>query len=318
MSERLPPLQAIYYFHIAAQQGSFKSAAKHLFVTPAAISQQIRQLEEWLGVDLFTRHHRHITLTHEGSVLSRQVEKGFAHIQDGVRLINQDPTPNQLSISTVPSFAQHWLVPRIRQFRQQYPDLAMLIEPSDDIVTFQNSSIDLCIRYGRGDYENLESVWLMDEVLYPVCHPLYQKEKQIYQLEDLNKADLLEDIWPDLDWHIWLDNVGIVHNNPSTMRYNGSLYVLEGALSLQGVALVKHSIVQRYLSEGKLVRIGDMAIKPNYRYYACAPKGYLQREKVVKFIEWLKGEIAQFQSVVPQEFTILDAKYTSKMHLQNP
>ncbi|WP_456296738.1 LysR substrate-binding domain-containing protein [Vibrio sp. AK197] len=309
MSKRLPPLQGVYYFYMAAQQGSFKLAAQKLFVTPAAVSQQIRQLEEWLGVDLFTRHHREIRLTHEGQTLYRQAEKGFSYIQDGIRLINQDPTPNQLSISTVPSFAQHWLVPRIRQFREQYPDLAMLIEPTDQLVKFQDSSIDLCIRYGRGEYDNLESEWLMDEVLYPVCNPIYQKEKQIYRLEDLSKADLLEDIWPDIDWHTWLDNVGIMHNDRSTMRYNGSLYVLEGALSLQGVALVKHSIVQRYLKEEKLVRIGDVAIKPHFGYYACAPKGYFKREKVIQFMHWMKREIAQFQQSSPCDFMTLEASY---------
>ncbi|SON49520.1 protein of unknown function [Vibrio tapetis subsp. tapetis] len=183
--ERTPPFQGIYYFCRAAELGSFKRAAEKLFVTSAAISQQIRQLEDWLGADLFIRQHRKVVLTHEGEILFQQAKKGFDHLQDGIRQINQDRNPNQLSISTLPSFAQHWLVPRIADFRAQAPNIAMLIEPTNRLVNFHDSSVDLCIRYGKGGYHNVESRWLADEVLYPVCHPIYQKAHNIYQLSDL-------------------------------------------------------------------------------------------------------------------------------------
>lgn len=102
MKDRMPPLQGLYYFFIAAKEGSFKTAAKNLFVTPAAISQQIRQLEEFLGTDLFVRQHRKIVLTPEGELLFTQAERGFAHLQQGVRLVNQDPNPNHLSALLCP------------------------------------------------------------------------------------------------------------------------------------------------------------------------------------------------------------------------
>lgn len=308
--ERTPPFQGIYYFCRAAELGSFKLAAEKLFVTSAAISQQIRQLEDWLGADLFIRQHRKIVLTHEGEVLFQQAKKGFDHLQDGIRQINQDRNPNQLSISTLPSFAQHWLVPRIADFRSQYPNIAMLIEPTNRLVNFHDSSVDICIRYGKGGYNNVESHWLADEVLYPVCHPIYQKAHNIYQLSDLANADLIEDTWPDIDWGIWLRNIGLEAGKP-TLQYNGSHFVLEAALSLQGVALVKHSLAYRYLQEGKLVRIGNVAIQPAYSYYLCAPAGYFKREKVKIFCHWITQQIEQSALVGREELDIIEASYTS-------
>ncbi len=305
MKDRLPPLQGLYYFFIAAKEGSFKAAAKHLFVTPAAISQQIRQLEEFLGAELFVRQHRKIILTPQGELLFSQTERGFSHIQQGVRLINQDPNPNQLSISTLPSFAHHWLVPKITAFRQRHPDISLLLEPTNELVSFQDSQIDLCVRYGLGKYPNLESQWLMDEAFYPACHPVYQKEHGIYEIEDLGKAELIEDLWPDLDWTMWLKKLG-QHAAKPALKYSGSHLVLEAALSLQGVALVKHSLAYQYFRTGKLVRIGDIAIKPKFAYYLCAPKGYLQRPKAQLFAKWLREEVDNFEQSVTRGFQTIE------------
>lgn len=298
MKERMPPLQGLYYFYIACQQGSFKLAAEQLFVSAAAVSQQIRQLEEWLNVDLFVRQHRKVQLTAEGALLFEQAKKGFTHLQEGIRLINTDPNPKQLSVSTLPSFAQHWLVPRLTEFKSRYPHIALLLEPTNQLITFDDSRIDLCIRYGRGNYPNIESQWLMDDVMYPVCHPIYRQQHNIQTLADINQVDLIEDTWPDMDWASFLSNLGL-KGGQSTLKYDGSHFVLEGALAVQGVALVKHSLAARYIKEGKLVRIGNTALKPRYSYYMCAPAGYFRREKVQLFRQWLLDEIANFQCAYP-------------------
>ncbi|OIQ25659.1 LysR substrate-binding domain-containing protein [uncultured Vibrio sp.] len=311
MKERMPPFLGIYYFYTAAELGSFKAAANQLYVTAAAISQQIRLLEEWVGTDLFIRQHRQVVLTYEGETLYEQAKKGFAHLQDGIRQINQDPNPSQLSISTLPSFAQHWLVPRIGQFKEAHPELAMLIEPTNQVVSFQDSSVDICIRYGEGDYKNVESRWLMDDVIYPVCHPLYQEKHGIYSVDDLHKAELIEDRWPDMDWQLWLDCVGVKAGN-STLQYDGSHFVLEGALAVQGVALVKHSLALRYINEGKLVRISNIALKPRYSYYLCAPSGYFRREKIVLFEKWMKQQVDLFAPLGKEGLDIRESDYSLK------
>ncbi|WP_047048580.1 LysR substrate-binding domain-containing protein [Vibrio mexicanus] len=309
MKERMPPLQGLYYFSTAAELKSFKLAADKLYVSAAAISQQIRVLEEFLDCALFIRRHRQVELTAEGQLLFEQTQRGFDHLRKGVQLINQDPNPNQLSISTLPSFAQHWLVPRIGDFRLQHPDLSLLLEPSNQLVNFQDSNVDLCIRYGLGDYKNLESRILMDEVVYPVCHPMYQRQHNIYHIEDLTRAELIEDMWPDMDWNLWLYAHGR-KKTQTTLKYDGSHFVLEGALSVQGVALVKHSLAVRYIKEGKLVRIGDTALRPRYNYYLCAPSSYFKREKIKQFIEWLRREVALFQQANPAPCDVLETDFT--------
>lgn len=298
MKERMPPLQGLYYFYVACQQGSFKAAAEHLFVSPAAISQQIRQLEEWLNVELFLRQHRRVKLTQEGEHLSQYTQKGFAHLQEGIRLLNSDPNPHQLSISTLPSFAQHWLVPRLTGFKSRHNDIALLLEPTNQLITFDHSKIDLCIRYGLGDYPNIESQWLMDDVLYPACHPIYLQQHNIKTMEDISRVDLIEDTWPDMDWASFTQTLGL-KSSQSTIKYEGSHFVLEGALAVQGMALVRHSLAARYIKEGKLVRIGNTALKPKYRYYLCAPSGYFKREKVQLFRHWLLDEIEEFHRTYP-------------------
>lgn len=196
-------------------------------------------------------------------------------------------------------------MPKITAFRQRHPDIALLLEPTNDLVSFQDSQIDLCVRYGLGRYPNLESQWLMDEAFYPACHPMYQKEHGIYSIEDLSKAELIEDVWPDLDWNMWLARLGHSAAKPA-LKYSGSHLVLEAALSLQGVALVKHSLAYQYFRTGKLVRIGDIAIKPRFAYYLCAPKGYLKRPKAQLFAQWLKEEIDTFEKSVTQDFEIIE------------
>ncbi|MGF1775457.1 LysR substrate-binding domain-containing protein [Vibrio nomapromontoriensis] len=311
MNERLPPLQGLYYFYIAAELGSFKRASESLFVTAAAISQQIRQLEESVGTQLFHRSHRKIQLTREGKLLFDEAKQGFKHLQQGVRLINQDPEPNRLSISTPPSFAQHWLIPRIQNFREQYEALSILVEPTNKLVLFQDSLVDICIRYGEGNYDNIESRFLMDEIIYPVCHPLYQEKHGIYDINDLSRADLIEDTWPDMDWSTWLKNVDCQASRP-TIQYNGSHFVVEGALAVQGVALVKHSLAARYIEEGKLIRIGQVGLRPRYRYYVCAPAGYFQREKITSFCRWLQSEVDNFHNRPIKNLKILDTNFSLK------
>jgi len=307
VKDRLPPLQGLYYFYTAAQLGSFKKAAEHLFVTAAAISQQIRQLEEFLGVELFVRQHRKVQLTAEGEILYQQARKGFEHIQDGVRQINSDPNPNLLSISTLPSFAQHWLVPRIGHFRALHPEQELMIEPTSELVDFQRSNLDLCIRYGPGNYPNLTSKLMLEELLYPVCHPIYQERHGIYDLSDLTGADLIEDYWRDLDWGIWLQNVGHNTSKP-TLKYNGSHFVLEGALAVQGVALAKHTLAQRYIEEGKLVRIGNLAQRTDYNYFLCAPSAYFKREKIRQFCDWIFSQVEECQKEHPSDLEIIDTR----------
>ncbi|RKF15747.1 LysR family transcriptional regulator [Alginatibacterium sediminis] len=295
MKERLPPLNSLYYFHWAAQLLSFSAAANELNVSAGAISQQIRQLEDRLQCRLFERQHRQVQLSEQGEILFRYTTSGFAALQDGVRQLNGDPDPSSLSLSVIPSFAQQWLVPRLGSFSQQHSELSVLLQSSNALVDFRKHRVDLCVRYGMGKYADLESHWLMDDFLYPVCHPIYQERHQIYKLEDLSKADLLEDARPDMNWNYWLELAG---HDPQTikpsLRYQGAHLVVQGALAVQGVALVRHNVAWKFIEEGTLVRIGDIDIRSAYRYFLCAPSSYFKRSKIRSFETWIQEQASLF------------------------
>ncbi|WP_427983489.1 LysR substrate-binding domain-containing protein [Agarivorans sp.] len=295
MSERMPPLQGLYYFYMAAELGSFKAAAARLYVSAAAMSQQIRQLEERMELRLFERQHRKVVLTAEGQILYHYTQQGFRQLQDGVRQLSQDPEPNSLSLSVLPSFAQHWLVPRLGEFSQQHPELSVMLMPKDSLVDFRQERVDLCVRYGKGQYPDLQSIKLMDDHLYPVCHPLYLQQHPSLSLNDLSSHTLIEDTRPDMDWQYWLELAGFDHRKAkASLKYQGTHMVIEGALAVQGIALVRHSLAWRYIQQGLLIKLSKVEVKPPYSYYLVAPEPYFNREKIKQFNAWISQQALEF------------------------
>ncbi len=291
----MPPLQGLYYFYLAAEMGSFKAAAEKLFVSAAAMSQQIRQLEERIDVQLFERQHRRVVLTAEGETLHHYAKQAFRTLQDGVRQVSLDPDPNSMSLSVLPSFAQHWLVPRLGEFSQLHPNLSVMLMPKNSLIDFRQDRVDLCVRYGLGDYPGLHAAKLMDDHLYPVCHPLYLEQHPEVCLNDLSKHTLIDDARPDMNWQYWLELAGFNSSVPkANLLYQGAHVVIEGALAVQGIALVRHSLAWKYLQQGLLVKLGDVEVKPRYRYYLVAPQPYFKREKIKQFSEWINQQAQQF------------------------
>lgn len=293
MKNKTLPLQGLLYFYKSASLGSFKSAAEELFVSPAAVSQQIRQLEANLDTCLFKRGHRKVELTPCGESLYLEVKQGFSHLEAGINKLLDDELPNKLAISAPSSFAHHWLIPRLQNFRELYPEITILIEPTNHLTQPSDQNIDLCIRFGKGQYQGMHSGWLMKDKIYPVCHPYYQKQYEIYTIDDLDKGVLIEDIWTDMSWEVWLNHNGKQAVKP-TVLFDGSQFVVESALAMQGIGLIKHSLAQRYIKNGTLVRIGEQAIEPEASYFICLPEKNLKRPKVIVFTKWLKEQVRIF------------------------
>ncbi|MGF1850653.1 LysR substrate-binding domain-containing protein [Vibrio satsumensis] len=293
MKNGMLPLQGLLYFYKSASLGSFKSAAEDLFVSPAAVSQQIRQLETNLNTCLFKRSHRKVELTSCGESLYSEVKQGFSHLHAGIDRLIGDEFPNKLAISAPSSFAHHWLIPRLQNFREQYPEITILIEPTNRLAEPSDQSIDLCIRFGKGQYQGMHSEWLMKDRIYPVCHPYYQEQHNIYTIDDLHKGVLIEDILTDMSWEFWFNHNGKQVTKP-TVLFDGSQFVVESALAMQGIGLVKHSLAQRYIKNGTLVRIGEQVIEPDASYFICLSEKNLQRPKVKVFTKWLKEQIRTF------------------------
>ncbi|MGH1487102.1 MAG: LysR substrate-binding domain-containing protein [Cellvibrionaceae bacterium] len=292
-----PHFKGLYYFYVAAEHLSIKKAAEYLFVTQAAVSQQIRLLEDAVGVPLFSRHHRSIALTPAGQKLLPALKTGFERIQRGVDGLFDDNDPHAITVTVIPSFASRWLIPRLGDFYAQYPEMKVMLQTTDALESFVDSSVDLAIRFGRGDYPELQVDDLMDDFCYPVCHPLYQSKVNIQTKDDLARCQLLVDSGPDVTWERWFELEGIKVERPSySMAYDASHYIVEGLLAGQGVGLVRHSLVAELIASGSLVRLFERTLKLDYRYYLCAPEHYFHRPKVKNFTQWLRSEVGKFNA----------------------
>ncbi len=293
-------LKSIHYFSVTAHYLSIKKASESLFVTQAAISQQIRSLEEALGVALFHRHHRFLSLTLEGSKLLPHLKIAFDSIDKGIDGVISDNEPNTIRLSVFPSFASRWLIPRLARFYKQHPDININLSMTDKIETF-GEGIDLAIRFSIGEYKGLKNKFLMKDYIYPACHPLYLKEHNIKTIKDLKKQRLLEDTKSNLSWDYWLEKKSIEKTHIETDdtssnrdRYDGSHYVIDSALSAQGVAMVRHSLVAEAIEQNQLVKLFDEVVELEPQYYLCAPEHYFEYPKIKLFSDWLTQEVNDF------------------------
>jgi len=294
---RLPPLKSLHAFRYAAQSLSFKNAAEQLNVSQAAISQQIKTLEQSLGIELFERHTRQVVLTSEGEYLSNYAAQAFDLLEQGIRGIVDDPNPNKLVISTLPSFASRWLVARLGKFQAQEREINIQLSPSLAVATFQGQELDLSIRFGQGQYDGLKSELLFEETLIPICHP---------SLIDLNKAikpqlaklPIIADNGPDMEaiWPLFQQHIGCEEEQmPSRLQVSDSTVLIEALLSCQGISMIRYSLVYELMQKGQLISPLPLYMKSRYNFYLVAPAPHFKYDKMVKFRRWLKLELKEIQ-----------------------
>lgn len=292
-SRALPPLKSLQAFRYAAQSLSFKKAAESLFVTQAAVSQQIKTLEQALSVELFERHTRQVVLTSEGQYLFDYVEKAFGLLEEGVKGITEDPNPNTLVISSVPSFSSRWLVSRLGGFQTQEPEINLRLSPSIELSTFADSDLDLCIRLGRDKYAGLKSQLLFREHLVLVCHPSVINMDEPIR-EQLVSIPMITDTGPDVA-HVWpvLQRFLDLYDMPmkSHLHVADSTSLVEALLSRQGIAMMRYGLVYEQIEKGQLICPLPIYMKSRYDFYLVAPAPHFKYEKVVTFTRWIEGEV---------------------------
>ncbi|NIZ03366.1 transcriptional regulator GcvA [Thalassospira lucentensis] len=297
---RLPPLQSLRAFDAAARHLSFTRAAEELFVTQGAISQQVRQLEEYLGFRLFHRLPRQIHLTEEGARLSRATSAGFSKIADEIERLKAVEETGVVTVSVLQSFAVKWLVPRLGYFREAYPDIDVRIHADDRLVDLHTESIDLAVRFGSGKYPNLHCELLMHDESFPVCSPAYldahpelKTPSDIVGHQLLHDATLIMDHPHAADWEFWLKAVGEPDVDVSRgLRFNSGDMVIQAALIGQGLAMARTSLAALDLKAGNLVRPFPQSVASNGAYYLVYPEDHLKRPRVLAFVNWLKNEVA--------------------------
>lgn len=294
---RLPPLNSLRAFVVAARHMSFSKASSELHVTPAAISQQIRQLEEQLDCELFRRSSRALALTEEGQACLPGLTEAFEKIVEALERIDASQETGPLTVSVAPSFAAKWLVPRLENFREVHPEIDVQIGASMHLVDFTSEEVDCAIRYGAGGYGDLFAERILQETVFPVCSPLLlQNGAPPRHPADLGRFTLLHDGSPDQDpscpdWGMWLRAAGAHGVEVGRgLRFNQSSLVLEAAIAGQGVALAKGQLAAEDLRTGRLVRPFNVEQKLDFAYYLVCPRRKTSLAKVAAFRRWLHAQ----------------------------
>lgn len=284
MSRRIPPLNSLRAFDAAARYLSFTKAAEELHVTQAAISHQIKGLEEFLGTQLFVRRNRALLLTEEGQNYWPAIREVFEKIADATERLMARGAQGALTVSVVPTFAVQWLVPRLADFSRLYPDIDVRIKAWDSAVDFMRSDVDVAIYFGKGDYPDLNSVRLFNEFLVPVCAPTLQET--LKTPADLKKHTLLHDASTE-DWQRWLKLAGVEGVKMTGPIFSHSSMVQQAAIHGQGVALGHNVLSQADIQAGRLVRPFAISLPSEYGYDVVCPMPWADRPKIVAFREWL-------------------------------
>lgn len=293
MRRHLPSLTALRAFEAGARHLSFTRAAEELAVTQAAVSHQVRALEESLGCSLFRRMTRKVELTEPGRRLATVLGESFDRIVEVCESLQRSDGDRVLTVSLTHSFAGKWLVRRLGRFHQQHPEIDLRLHHSYEIVDFVRDDIDMAIRWGRGGWTGVETEFLKSEVLAPVCAPdLLSAGPPLNSPEDLARHTLLHDYDYEY-WTVWLREAGVEGVDPQQGPIiDDQNVVLQATLEGQGVALGDLNLLASDLAAGRLVRLFEHSMETNDAYYITYPAGALRRPKVKALRDFLLAEAA--------------------------
>ncbi len=290
MARRLPSLNALRAFESAARHVSFTLAACELNVSHAAISRHIRELEAWLGSKLFHRTGRGVELTETGEGYARDLTPVFDALSEATERFAAPRNRNQLVITSEVPFAALWLVPRLGRFTLKYPEIDLVVDPTDRLVDFAKNEADLGIRYGQGNWKGVDALKLADCSFAPVCSPGFLKANAIASPRDLGRVTLLQEDTKQ-PWCDWLKAAGVAdHVTASGPTLKGHL-TLAAAEAGQGFALADEIMAGDALIAKRLVRPFNVAVR-EYTYYLVRGINAKETKAASAFRVWLTAELA--------------------------
>jgi LysR family transcriptional regulator, glycine cleavage system transcriptional activator len=296
----MPSLDLLTGFEAAARHLSFTKAAEELFLTQSAVSRQIKELEDQLGVPLFHRRHRALVLTDAGQQFYAAAAQVITTMRSATeRLRTQSGRKRPLSVTTTHSFAALWLIPRLAGFTRTHPGVDVRITADTRVQDLARDGLDLAIRHGPPSLAGPDAVRLFGERVFPVCSPKLLKKNPLRQPSDLRNHTLLQYDDPDarhpwLHWRTWLEVAGIAELRPAaTLSLSGFEQIIPAAVAGHGVALGRSPLVKDLLAEKKLVAPFKTTADPARAYFVIASKAAASRPEVHEFVEWLRGEAAK-------------------------
>ena len=290
------PLNAVRVFEAVATHGSFSAAADALNVTTAAVSMQIKSLEDYLQVQLFRRGARVVQLTAEGQSLLPFVRRGLDELELGFRTVKLGRSSGAIVVSLLASFLQRWLLPRISTFHAANPNIDLQFRTSPTMVDFAREDVHVAIRFGRGTWPGVHAEKLLEEWLVPVCAPALRERHGV--LRDTGSTGDYPLLHSSTEpWSFWLSSsfgptVGEDFWPDVGTAFDDSATVLHAAEQGQGLALSRWSLAAAAVGTGRLVMPTTRALPFVFGYYFVCPESYLSLAKVVKFREWLMAEAA--------------------------
>ncbi|NQW01739.1 MAG: transcriptional regulator GcvA [Rhodospirillales bacterium] len=300
--DRLPPLNSLRAFNAAARHMSFQDAAEELFVTPAALSYQIRQLEDHLGVKLFNRLNRAVELTEMGLLIAPGIREGFARLSKTMQQLERRKSSNVLVISAGPAITAKWLAPRLYRFVSKHPNIDARVSSSVKKVDLEEDDVDVAIRFGAGKYAHCRTEKLFDEYVTPMCSPaLVNGDRPLRTPDDLKNHTLISDdthvgFFDLADWNAWFEQAGVKDGNQGhgKLQFNVADHALDAAISGAGVVLGRTALAQGDLDAGRLVMPFDLKIKADFSFFLVYLESRAEDPNIRAFRDWLMDEIGGY------------------------
>jgi len=300
-------LNALRAFEASARHQSFSAAAAELNVTPAAVGQLVRSLEEWLGVPLFLRAgggRARLVPTDVAIRALPDIRDGFGRLQLGFERLKEGSAVGVLTVTVSPAFAAKWLLPRIDRFQTAWPDTDVRLDTSLKLLDFATQGIDIGVRYGAGHWPGLEAEKLMDEEVFPVCSPAFLKRHpRLRKPADLDGLTLIDDLSVDrqtgfITWEAWLEDAGTKRiATRKSLKINNSAAVLQAAIDGHGIALARSVLARDDLVSGRLVRLfPEIAHESRLAYYVVYREESAELPRLVAFRDWLRDEASNAES----------------------
>jgi LysR family glycine cleavage system transcriptional activator len=301
-NRRLAHLNALRALEAVARHRSFLRASRELSVTAGAISQQIRLLEDYYGVQLFRRHARSITLTDECAAVLPDLSAGFDSLSRAIARLQSETAGGQVSVSAPPTFAVRWLAHRLGAFSMACPDVRIALDSSDRLVDLRREDVDLAIRYGKGSWPGLRAERLIREWIMPVCAPAYLERAALRTPEEARSAQLIHDrtmlsadpAFPT--WDSWFAAMGVAGSGgEGALHFSSSLAAIQAAIDGHGLILGRSAVIDDELRAGRLVCPFAGTISSGNAYYLVQPEGAVMTAGMRAFADWLTAEAASFE-----------------------
>ncbi len=287
----LPSLNSLKTFAAVAEARSLSAAGRDLNVTHAAVSQQVRSLESFLGLQLVVREGRGVALTPEGEILFEGLSSGFGKILETVEALMNEDAGRPLNITMTPSFAISWLMPRISDFRHRHPDFELMLNPTAEVVELKPGGVDLAIRFGKGDWPGLEAELLIPTNFAIVAASCLIGDRKIEKPEDILEFPWLQEYGTN-ELTMWVESQGVFPKGKLNITHLPGYMVLEGLRRGDGISATAKTFIEADVAAGNLQVLFEEGVYPGTGYYLVTRPG-VKRPPLKAFLSWMRSMRAE-------------------------